>query len=142
MRFIQFAMILALGLMFMSGASVRSEEELVGDLKAVQGKWTTESGQGGKVTWTIKGNKLKVEAPSRTYEITLTLKADAKPEKTIDFKIDEAPEDSKGKTSLGIYKLDGNDKLIFCFAPEGGRPKEYKQVGYEQILSELKRVKE
>ena len=140
MRSVLIAMSLALGVVLVNGA--KGEEELKGDLKAVQGKWTTESGQGGKVTWTIKGNKLKVEAPSRTYEMTLTLKEDAKADKTIDFKIDEAPDDSKGKTSLGIYKLESDDKFTFCFKPEGERPTEYKQVGYEQIVCELKRVKE
>ena len=73
--------------------------------------------------------------------MTLTLDATAKPEKTIDFKIDEAPDDAKGKTSKGIYKWDGNDKFIFCFRPEGDRPDKYEQVGYEQIVTELTRVK-
>jgi len=44
----------------------------------VRGKWTTPSGQGGMVTYTFKGRNLKVEAPSRTYEITVTLDAASK----------------------------------------------------------------
>ena len=99
-------------------------------------------GDGGKVTYTFKGNKLKIEAPSRTYEMTVTLDATAKPEKTIDFKIDEAPDDAKGKTCKGIYKFDGNDKFMFCFRPKGDRPTKYEQIGYEQIVTELTKVKD
>jgi uncharacterized protein (TIGR03067 family) len=112
------------------------------DLKKIEGKWTTPSGGGGTVTYTFKGKTLKVEAPSRKYEMTITLDAAAKPEKSIDFKIDEGPDDAKGKTSKGIYKLDGNDKFIFCFRPEGDRPTKYEMVGFEQILTELTRAKE
>ncbi|GAC1469164.1 MAG: hypothetical protein NVSMB9_12650 [Isosphaeraceae bacterium] len=112
-----------------------------GDLKKLEGKWTTASGTGGKVSYTFEGNKLKVVAPSRTYEISITIDSQAKPEKTIDFKIDEAPDDAKGKTSKGIYKFDGDDTLIWCFRPEGDRPSKYEMVGFEQILSELKREK-
>jgi uncharacterized protein (TIGR03067 family) len=112
-----------------------------GDLKKLEGKWTAPSNDGGKVTYTFKGNKLKVEAPSRTYEMTIKLDATAKPERTIDLQIDESPDDAKGKTSKGIYKFDGNDKLILCFCPEGDRPTKYEQIGYEQILTELTRTK-
>jgi uncharacterized protein (TIGR03067 family) len=124
-------------------SAVAADDKDGGDLKKLEGKWTTSSGQGGdKITYSFKGNKLKVEAPTRTYEMTVTLDATAKPEKSIDFKIDEGPDDAKGKTCKGIYKFDGGDKFIFCFRPEGDRPEKYEQVGYEQIVSELKRVKE
>jgi uncharacterized protein (TIGR03067 family) len=131
--------------LLVAGASVRADEDKEkdkGDLKKLEGKWTAASADGGKVTYTFKAKKLKVEAPSRTYEMTVTLDATAKPDKTIDFKIDEAPDDAKGKTSKGIYKFDGNDKFIFCFRPEGDRPDKYEQVGYEQIVTELSRVKD
>jgi uncharacterized protein (TIGR03067 family) len=124
-------------------SAVAADDKDGGDLKKLEGKWTTPSGQAGdKVTYSFKGTKLKVEAPSRTYEMTVTLDATAKPEKTIDFKIDDGPDDAKGKTCKGIYKFDGSDKFIFCFRPEGNRPDKYEQIGYEQIVSELKRVKE
>jgi uncharacterized protein (TIGR03067 family) len=133
---------LALGALLVAGASVRgADDKDGGDLKKLEGKWTTPSGEGGKVTYTFKGNKLKIEAPSRSYEMTITLDATAKPDKTIDLKIDEAPDDAKGKTSKGIYKFDGDAKFIFCFRPEGDRPTKYEQIGYEQIVSELTRVK-
>jgi len=113
-----------------------AEDKVDGDLKKFQGKWTAPSGGGGKVTYTVKGDKLKVVAPSRTYEITLKLDAAAKPEKTIDFRIDEAPDDAKGQTSKGIYKFDG-EKVVFCFAPQGDRPSKYEMEGYEKIVVTL-----
>ena len=70
--------------------------------------------------------------------MTLTIDPEAKPDKTIDFKIDEAPDDAKGKTSKGIYKFEG-EKLVWCFRPEGDRPAKYEQIGYEQIVSTLTR---
>ena len=133
------AVLLAVGL---SAAAAEDKAKDGGDLKRLEGKWTAASGDGGKVTYTFKGNKVKIEAPSRAYEMTVTLDASSKPEKSIDFKIDEGPDDAKGKTCKGIYKFDGDDKFIFCFRPEGDRPDKYEQIGYEQIVTELKRVKE
>jgi uncharacterized protein (TIGR03067 family) len=133
---------LAVGAWMSISLSVHAAEEKDGgDLKKLEGKWTTPSGQGGQVTYSFKGDKVKIETPSRNYEMTVKLDATAKPEKTIDFKIDEGPDDAKGKTSKGIYKWDGNDKFIFCFRPEGDRPDKYEQIGYEQIVTELKRAK-
>ena len=131
---------LAVAALLVIGVSVRgAEDKDGGDLKELEGKWTAPSGDGGKVTYIFKGKKLKLEAPSRGYEMTVTLDASAKPEKSIDFKIDEGPDDAKGKTCKGIYKFDGKDKFIFCFRPEGDRPDKYEQVGYEQIVTELTR---
>ncbi len=65
----------------------------------------------------------------------MTVKIDptAKPEKTIDFHIDDGPDDAKGKTSKGIYKLeDDNNTFVFCMRPEGDRPDKYEQVGFEK----------
>jgi uncharacterized protein (TIGR03067 family) len=132
---------LAVGVSLSFGMAAFAEEKDGGDLKKLEGKWTASSGHGGEVTYSFKGNKLKIETPSRSYEMTVTLDATAKPEKTIDFKIDEGPDDAKGKTCKGIYKWDGNDKFTFCFRPEGDRPDKYEQIGYEQIVTELKRAK-
>jgi len=136
-------MSLTLALLLANWAIVRAAADASdGDLKKLAGKWTAPSGGGGKVTYTFNGKTLKIEAPSRTYEMTITVDATVKPEKTIDFKIDEGPEDAKGKTSKGIYKFDGDDKFIFCFRGEGDRPTKYEMVGFEQILIELTRVKQ
>ncbi len=134
---------LTLAALLTIGAGLRAaDDKAAGDLKKLEGTWTTPASDGGKATYTFKGDKLKVVAPSRTYEITVAIDPAAKPHKTIDFKIDEAPDDAKGKTSRGIYKFDGDDKLIWCFRPEGDeRPTEYEMVGFEQILGELTREK-
>jgi len=139
----QCLMTLAVALSLGTLAIARPADDTTGDdLKKIEGKWTAPAGNGGKVTYSFKGKTLKIDAPSRSYEMTITLDATAKPEKSIDFKIDDAPDDAKGKMSKGIYKFDGNDKLIFCFRGEGDRPTKYEMVGFEQILVELTRVKE
>ncbi len=129
-----------------TGLSARGDDEKKdkdgGDLKKLEGKWMGKAGDGGKVTYTFKGDKVSIEAPTRSYEMTVTLDAKAKPEKSIDFKIVEGPEDAKGKTCKGIYKFDGSDKFTFCFRPEGDRPDKYEQIGYEQIVTELERAKD
>ena len=112
------------------------------DLKVLEGEWTVKSEGGGDVVYKFKGNKLEVTAPSRSYKITVKIDPTAKPEKTIDFQIDDSPDDAKGKTSKGIYKFeDASNTFVFCFRPEGDRPEQYEQVGYEQILSKIKRKK-
>lgn len=121
----------------------KDEKKVDPELKKFEGKWTMPAASGeGTVSYVFKGNKLKIEAPSRSYEMTVTIDSSAKPDKTIDFHIDEGPEDAKGKTSKGIYKFDGDSKLTLCYAPTGDRPTKYEQVGYEQILSTLTRIKE
>ena len=110
------------------------------DLKKLQGEWTAPSGGGGEdVVYTFKDDKLTLKAPSRTYQMTLTLDDTAKPNKTLDFKIDDGPEEAKGKTTKAIYKFDGDDKFVFCMRPEGERPDKFEQVGFEQFRIELKR---
>jgi uncharacterized protein (TIGR03067 family) len=117
------------------------KEKVEGDLKKIQGKWSVPAGNGEKVTYTFDGKKLKVVAPSRTYEMIVTLDPEAKPEKTIDFKIAEGPDDAKGNTSKGIYKFDG-EKFVFCFAPQGDRPTKFEMEGYEKIIVSLAKVKD
>ena len=123
-------------------ASLRADDDKIeGDLKKIQGRWSAPAGDGGKVKYTVEGKKLKVVAPSRTYEMTLTLDSEAKPDKTIDFKIVESPDDAKGNTSKGIYKFDG-EKFVFCFAPQGDRPTKFETEGYEKIVVTLTREKD
>jgi uncharacterized protein (TIGR03067 family) len=123
-----------------AAALAAPDEKLDGDLKKLQGKWIAK-GDNGDSTYTFEGRKLKLVAPNRTYEMTITLDPNAKPEKTIDLKIDSGPDDAKGNTSKGIYKFVGDDKFIFCFSPMGERPEKYEQMGYEQIVTELTREK-
>lgn len=127
-----------------SATALRADDAAVEkDLKTLEGEWTVKSGGGdGEVSYKFKGDKLEVTAPSRSYKMTVKIDPAAKPEKTIDFHIDEGPDDAKGKTSKGIYKLeDDNNTFVFCFRGEGDRPDKYEQIGFEQILSKLKRKK-
>jgi uncharacterized protein (TIGR03067 family) len=118
-----------------------ADDKIEGDLKKLQGKWSAKANDGDKVKYTVEGKKLKVVAPTRTYEMTLTLDPAAKPEKTIDFKIVAGPEDAKGDTSKGIYKFDG-EKFVFCFSPQGERPTKFEMEGYEKIVVTLTKEKE
>ncbi len=113
------------------------------DRKKLQGDWTATSAVDGgeKSTYTFKDDKLTIKAPSRSYEMTVTLDDSAKPERSIDMKIEAAPDDAKGKTSKGIYKFEGDDKLYICFRLEGERPTHFEQVLRDQVLVRLRRVK-
>jgi uncharacterized protein (TIGR03067 family) len=120
---------------------VRAEDTVEGDLARLKGAWTNTSPDGVVTTYTFNGKTLDLKGPTRTYKMTVILDTKAKPDKTINFQIDEGPDDAKGKTSKGIYKFDGEDKFIYCFRPEGDRPSKYEQVGFEQFVMELKRKK-
>lgn len=138
--------LLGMGLVFAgllaSTSAVRADEEAVKkDLKKLEGEWTIKSEGGSEISYKFKGDKLEVTAPSRSYKMTVKIDPEAKPERTLDFHIDEGPDDAKGKTSKAIYKFEGDDTFIFCMRPEGERPDKYEQIGFEQIVSTLKRKK-
>jgi uncharacterized protein (TIGR03067 family) len=134
---------LMLSTMIATVTPLRAEDAAVQkDLKTLEGEWTVKSQSGDEILYKFKGDKLEVTAPSRSYKMTLKIDPTARPEKTIDFQIDDGPDDAKGKTSKGIYKFaDDGKTFIFCFRGEGDRPDKYEQIGYEQILSTLKRKK-
>ncbi len=130
------------GMLAIATAGRADDAAIAKDLKVLEGEWTVKSGGGEDVLYKFKGDKLEVKAPSRSYKMTVKIDPTAKPEKTIDFQIDDGPDDAKGKTSKGIYKFeDDNNTFVFCFRGEGDRPDKYEQVGFEQILSKLKRKK-
>ena len=121
-------------------ASEAKDAKPSADLKKLQGEWTTPSASGsGEVVYTFKDDRLTLKAPNREYKMTVKLDESAKPHKTIDFKIDEGPDEAKGQTSKGIYKFDGDDKFVFCMTPAAARPTKFEQVGFEQFLMEVKR---
>jgi uncharacterized protein (TIGR03067 family) len=128
---------------FLATGSVSRDDDvpIEGDLKTIQGEWTVPSGFGGNVSYTFKGKTLSIESPNRSYKMTIKLDPKAKPEKSINFHIDEGPDDAKGKDSKGIYQLEGEDTLTLCFSGEGDRPTKFEQIGFEQILTKLKRKK-
>lgn len=114
------------------------EPELKGDLKTIQGEWLFESdGQSSK--WSVKGDVMTSEIGGITYISKLTLDSEAKPNKTIDFKLSE-PGEYAGQTALGIYKLEGN-MLSVCVSRPGNpdRPTTFEAVEDVSLKFDLKR---
>src|SRR5262249_54342556 len=104
---------LALAAAFVSVPILRGDEPKAfeGDLKKMQGEWVNRV-EDHDDQWVFKGHELRLTAPTRKYTMMLTLDPKAKPQSTIDFKIVEGPDEAKGQTTLGIYKFDGDDKLL------------------------------
>jgi uncharacterized protein (TIGR03067 family) len=109
-------------------------------LKALEGTWRTDEGGGIEAKWIFMGTSLKATVNGMDYTCRVKLDPAAKP-LTADFLIDEGPEDTKGKTSKAIYKLDG-DKLTICVSHPGkDRPKDFAEVPDEAVLLEMKKQK-
>ena len=115
----------------------KSQAELI---KPFLGTWAS-SGEGIDATWTFESEKVKANVAGMEYTCKPKIDADAKPFSTIDLVIDDGPEEAKGKTSKGIYKIDG-EKLTLCVsAPGKDRPKQFAQADDEAYLFELKKEK-
>jgi uncharacterized protein (TIGR03067 family) len=109
-------------------------------LKPFQGSWATD-GDGIDAKWTFEGEKLKATVNGTDYTCKVKVDTDAKPNATLDLDIEDGPEESKGKTSKCIYKLDG-EKLTLCVSlPGKDRPKDFAQVEDESYLFTLKKQK-
>ncbi len=109
-------------------------------LKPFQGTWNS-TGDGIDAKYTFEGEKLKATVNGNDYSCKVTVDTEAKPFATIDFVIEDGPDDAKGKTSKCIYKLDG-EKLTLCVSVPGkDRPKDFAQVEDEAYLFELKKEK-
>ncbi len=103
------------------------EPKIEGDLKALQGEWTSKDDQGAESTWVFKGDKLHLKAPGREYKITIKVDSKAKPEKSMEMEVADDSPNAKGVKSPAIYKLDGDKKASICFAAPGkDRPTEFK----------------
>src|SRR5262245_39201245 len=107
----------------------------------LQGAWTATSWQRGdgvvdkdKLATELVISKDKYEFPKGINRISKggTFKHDAA-KGTIDFTPDDGP--AKGKTLLGIFKVEG-DTLTFCFRPAGSeRPTEFKSADRNTVLA-------
>ena len=102
------------------------------DKQRLQGAWRVTSSEldeekgpaeaTERLTYTFKGDTLTIAPaePGSNSEFTVALDPAKKP-KTIDMKITKGP--GKGKTLLGIYKVE-EDGLLICFG-EKPRPIEF-----------------
>ncbi len=109
-------------------------------LKSLKGTWVSESDEIDS-KWTFEGETLKASVNGIDYTCKVKVDAKAKPHATVDFLINEGPEDAKGKTSQCIYKLD-KEKLTLCVSlPGKDRPKEFEQAEGEAFLFKLKKEK-
>ena len=109
-------------------------------LKPFQGTWATE-GDGLDAKWTFEGEKVKATVNGTDYTCKVKVDTEAKPNPTLDLTIEEGPEESKGKVSKAIYKLDG-EKLTLCVSVPGkDRPKDFAQTEDESYLFAMKKQK-
>jgi len=119
------------------------------DKDKLQGTWNAVSGEsGGKEqkeatehSLVFEGDKFSVKKSEKVM-VKGTFKVDAsKKPKEIDMEIADGPDDVKGKTALGIYKLEG-DELTWCVDEpgSGNRPKEFAtKEGTKTMLVKLKK---
>jgi uncharacterized protein (TIGR03067 family) len=118
--------------------------------ESLQGKWKLVAGEMGGMkmpegalengSWVIKDNHYTFRAAEQTEKGTIKLDPGKKPA-AIDLEITEGGD--KGKTQVGIYKLEG-DKLTVCVARAGDkeRPTEFKtKEGTEQLMFTFQRDK-
>lgn len=113
-------------------------EEPKGDLKTMQGTWVSKD-ENGESTWVFKENHVSLKTPTRAYEMTVKLDAEAKPEKSVDFKVLDDSPNAKGADGKAIYKFDGGTLSICLGIGENGRPKEFKSDFPNSVLFELKK---
>src|SRR5262245_38661383 len=134
------------------GALIAADaEDAKKELEKMQGTWQLVFGErdGKKFTeeeikktkLIIKGDTFRIPDSDvgTAQEGTFKIDASKKP-KEIDSMAGKGPD--KGKTSPGIYELDGDTHKV-CFAPPGkDRPKEFSsKVGSGHILQTWKREK-
>jgi uncharacterized protein (TIGR03067 family) len=111
-------------------------------LKAVQGTWVTSESDSLDAKWVIKGESLEATVNGMEYLGKLKLDEKAKPHSTLDIALTSGPEDAKGKTAKGVYKLDGEKLVIAVSVPGHDRPKDFEPAPDEVYLFELKKQKQ
>jgi uncharacterized protein (TIGR03067 family) len=135
-----FARLVFATMILISRASHANQLAAEGDLKKMQGRWTTTSFAGDSTTFRFEGRTLEVEGAGVHYVIAVTLDEQARPEKSIDLKtVESTTSGAIGVTSPGIYKFESEDRLLICFRGRGERPAKYETIGFEQWRVELKR---
>ena len=89
-------------------AGARGDEAKVsGDLKALQGAWVSAPGSDPSSRWEFNGESMRSTVNDTDYATKVVLEPKANPQPAIDFTVTDGPEELKGKTAKGIYKIDG-----------------------------------
>jgi len=110
-------------------------------LKALQGTWIAEENGSIQTIWTITKDSLTARVKGVEYVGKLTADDQAQPHPSLTAEIEKGPEDMKGKTVKGIYKLEGG-KLTANFAgPDEDPPTDFTPVADKYHLFELTKVK-
>jgi uncharacterized protein (TIGR03067 family) len=109
-------------------------------LKSLKGTWVSESDEIDS-KWTFEGETLKASVNGIDYTCKVKIDPKAKPHATVDFLINEGPEDAKGKTSQCIYKMAGETLTLCVSLPGKDRPKEFESAEGEAFLFKLKKDK-
>lgn len=121
-----------------AGPARADEKESATALKELKGTWVSDEPLESK--WTFEGETLKASVNGVDYTCKVKVDPKARPA-TIDFQIEEGPEESRRMTSKCIYKLE-DGKLILCVSlPGKERPTEFEAVEGESFLFELKKEK-
>ena len=110
-------------------------------LKALEGTWTTAETDSLDAQWVFKGDVVEVTVNGMEYKGKVKVDDKAKPHPTLDVALTEGPEESKGKTGKGIYKLDGAKLVVSVSQPGHDRPKDFEPVPDEVYVFELKKKK-
>ncbi|MGC8642662.1 MAG: TIGR03067 domain-containing protein [Isosphaeraceae bacterium] len=110
-------------------------------LKALEGTWTTSETDSLDARWVFKGDLLEVTVNGQEYKGKVKVNDKAKPHATLDVALTEGPEESKGKTGRGIYKLDGKKLVVSVSQPGHDRPKDFEPVPDEVYVFELMKKK-
>ena len=110
-------------------------------LKALEGTWATSETDNLDAKWVFKGDLVEVSVNGMEYKGKVKADDKAKPHATLDIALTEGPEESKGKTGKGIYKLDGEKLVVSVSQPGHDRPKDFEPVPDEVYVFELKKKK-
>lgn len=108
-------------------------------LKAIQGTWTTSETDSIDAKWEFKGAELKASVNGMDYVGKIKVDDKSKPHSTLDIELTDGPEDAKGKTAKGVYKIDGDKLVIAVSVPGHDRPKDFEPIPDEVYLFEMKK---
>jgi uncharacterized protein (TIGR03067 family) len=142
--------VLSIAVLLLTTLPSRADDAPKGDLKKLQGKWTTKVGidKNIDVVLEFKGQAATgkvTTADGQEFELKgeIVVNDEAKPHKTIDWVKFTGPDGQSIADNLGIYNFESDDEVTVCNGgPGNARPTEFKagESGDPQVVS-LKREK-